>query len=186
MKYDSKDVLKSVCERIENLTAIGIFKSTPPPFDNKNNIWRYDIKALSMDEKKLFVNFLLEDIFMRSKARGVQSGIKEMIVLDEAHIFFNDDPENIINIIAKEARKFGLSLVCASQSPEHFSSDFIGSVGTKLILGLDQTVWDITERKLKINKKALEYITPQKNMLIQIKNKGELRNSFLFCKFDNN
>ena len=40
--------------------------------------------------------------------------------------------------------------------------------------------------KLKINKKALEYITPQKNMLIQIKNKGELRNSFLFCKFDNN
>ncbi len=186
MKYDSKDVLKSVCERIENLTAIGIFKSTPPPFDNKNNIWRYDIKALSMDEKKLFVNFLLEDIFMKSKARGVQSGIKEMIVLDEAHIFFNDDPENIINIIAKEARKFGLSLVCASQSPEHFSSDFIGSVGTKLILGLDQTVWDITERKLKINKKALEYITPQKNMLIQIKNKGELRNSFLFCKFDNN
>lgn len=46
--------------------------------------------------------------------------------------------DNIINIISKEARKFGLGLICASQSPTHFSEDFISNVGTKIILGLDQ------------------------------------------------
>lgn len=178
IKYDSKEVMKSVVERLENLNAIGIFKSTPPPFDPNAPIWRYDIKALAADEKKLFVSFILENIFMRAIQRGVQSDVVEVIILDEAHNFLNDDPDNIINIIAKEARKFGLGMFCASQSPTHFSDDFISNVSSKIILGIDQMYWDGSVRKLKIEQQALEWIVPHQQMVAQMNNKGETRNRF--------
>ena len=52
MKYDSKDVMKSVVERLENLYNCGIFKEQQPPFDTNSTVWRYDIKALRLEEKK--------------------------------------------------------------------------------------------------------------------------------------
>ncbi|WP_240533949.1 hypothetical protein [Aeromonas veronii] len=117
MKYDSTDVLKSVVDRLENLNAIGIFKAVPPPFDPASQVWRYNIKALSMEERKLFVLFRLEEIFADAVQRGEQDDVVEVVILDEAHIYADDDPDNIINNIAKEARKFGLAMICASQSP---------------------------------------------------------------------
>lgn len=178
MKYDSRDVLKSVVERLENLNAVGIFKSQRPPFDEESSIWRYDIKALSMDEKKLFVAFRLEELFYQALERGVQTGIREVIVLDEAHNFFTDDEDNITNTIAKEARKFGISMICASQSPTHFSDDFLTNVGSKVILGLDQSFWDSSIRKLRIDGTILESITPQKTLALQLNNKGETKSEF--------
>ena len=178
LKYDSRDVLKSVVERLENLNAIGIFKSSKPPSDEDASIWRYDIKALSIDEKKLFVAFRLEELFYQAIERGVQTGIREIIVLDEAHNFFSDDESNIINTIAKEARKFGMSMICASQSPRHFSDDFLSNVATKIILGLDQTFWDESARKLKIDMNLLESIVPHKTLALQLNNKGETRTEF--------
>lgn len=56
LKYDSKDVMKSVVDRLENLNSIGIFRSEEPPFDPDTSIWRYDIKALAPAEK-IFVSF---------------------------------------------------------------------------------------------------------------------------------
>ena len=180
IKYDSKDVMKSVVDRLENLHSIGIFRPQRPPFDNNNPIWRYDIKALSQDEKKLFVAFILEAIFNRASQRGVQDDLVELIILDEAHLFLTDDPDNPINMIAKEARKFGLGIVCASQSPTHFSDDFLSNVATKILLGIDQMYWDGSVRKLKVDMKALEWIVPQHKILVQIKNKGQGKNSFVY------
>ena len=180
IKYDSKEVMKSVVERLENLNAIGIFKSVPPPFDPDAPVWRYDIKALSSDEKKLFVAFTLENIYMRAVQRGVQSDVVEVIIIDEAHNFLNDEPDNIINIIAKEARKFGVGLFCASQSPTHFSDDFISNVSTKIILGIDQMFWDGSVRKLKVEQPTLEWIVPHQQMVVQMNNKGETRNKFMW------
>ena len=171
-------MLKSVVERLENLNAVGIFKSQRPPFNDESSIWRYDIKALSMDEKKLFVAFRLEELFYQALERGVQTGIREVIVLDEAHNFFTDDEDNITNTIAKEARKFGISMICASQSPTHFSDDFLTNVGSKVILGLDQSFWDPAIRKLRIDPAILENITPQKTLALQLNNKGETKSEF--------
>lgn len=181
IRYDSKDVMKSVVEKLENLNAIGIFKPEPPPFNPNASVWRYDIKALNLPEKKLFVSFVLDNIFYRRVQEGVQDDLREIIILDEAHNFFSDDTDNIVNIIAKEARKFGLGLFCASQSPTHFSEDFISNVGTKIILGIDQTFWNGSVQKLKIEQSALEWIIPHKKMVLQINNKGELRNKFIWA-----
>jgi hypothetical protein len=178
IKYDSRDVMKSVVERLENLNNIGIFKAQQPPFDPNLPIWRYDIKALSADEKKLFVSFVLESIYMKAVQRGVQSDLVEVIVIDEAHNFLDDEPDNIINVIAKEARKFGVGLFCASQSPAHFSDDFISNVSSKIILGIDQIYWDASARKMKIDPRLFDWIVPHKRMIMQMNNKGETRNKF--------
>ena len=180
MKYDSKDVMKSVLDRLENMNSSGIFDPVPPNFDRYNPIWRYDIKSLSQDEKKLFVTFMLERIFMGAVQRGVQDDLVEIVVLDEAHLFLTDEAENPANMIAKEARKFGLGLFAASQSPDHFSEDFLSNVSTKIILGIDQMFWDGSVRKLKLEQKALEWIVPHKRLIMQINNKGETRNRFLW------
>lgn len=184
MKYDSTEVLKSVVDRLENLEGIGIFKSAPPPFDPRAPIWRYNIKALSMEERKLFVLFRLEEIFAAAVQRGEQDDIVEVVILDEAHIYADDDPDNIINTIAKEARKFGLALICASQSPTHFPEDFIASVATKIILGIDEMYWRGSATKLRVAEEALAWIKLQKTMLVQLKTKGETKNDWRWTLID--
>jgi hypothetical protein len=180
LKYDSFDVMKSLSNKISNLNSIGIFKNKSPPFDANKNIWRYDIKSLEADEKALFVSFLCEQLFLRAVQRGEQDDVVEIIVLDEAHLFVNDDPKNPINVIAKEARKFGLALLAASQSPTHFSDDFLSNVSTKIILGVDQIYWSNCINRLKIPEEALKWIIFHKRILIQINCKGDVKNEFLW------
>ncbi len=178
MRYDSTDVLKSVVDRLENLNAIGIFKAKAPPFDPRAAVWRYDIRALGKEERKLFVLFRLEELFAEAVQRGEQKTIRDVIFLDEAHIFFDDDPENIINTIAKEARKFGVALICISQSPTHFSEDFIAAVSTKVILGIDELYWKGSVAKMRVEEAALAWVRLQKSMLVQIKSRGATKNDW--------
>lgn len=180
MKYDSSDVLKSVVDRLNNLESSGIFKSKPPPFDYSAPVWHYNIHALSMAERKLFVLFRLEELFQAAVQRGQQDRIRDVIVLDEAHIYSDDDDANIINTIAKEARKFGISLICASQAPQHFSTDFITSVATKVILGVDEMYWRGATQKMRIDNDALAWITHHVTMLVQLKRKGESKNEWVW------
>lgn len=186
MKYDSTDVLKSVVDRLENLNAIGIFKAMPPPFDPNAQVWRYNIKALSIEERKLLVLFKLAEIFEAAVQRGEQSDICEIIILDEAHIYADDDPENIINTIAKEARKFGLALICASQSPTHFTEDFIAAVATKIVLGIDEMYWRGSVSKMGVSMDQLAWIRPQSSMLVQLKTKGATKNDWRMTALDSN
>jgi DNA helicase HerA-like ATPase len=181
LKYDSKDVLKSVVDRLENLNALGIFKSSPPPFDPSATVWRYDITSVPADEAKLFVSFRLEAIFAEAMQAGEQSDITDVIVLDEAHRYASsskDDDTNPIDTVTREGRKFGLALIGVSQSPGHFSEDFLSNVATKVILGLDELHWDASTRKLKIPEKTLRFIRPKRTMAVQIKASGDTRNAF--------
>lgn len=187
IKYDSIETIKSIVDRLDTLLATGIFKNQEPEFDSHSNIWRYDIKALThKDEKLMFVYFLLEEIFLRRVEKGQKDDVVEMIFLDEANLFFTDESDNIINIIAKESRKFGLGLCCASQSPTHFSEDFMSTVGTKVILGIDPLFWNGSVQKLKIEQAALEWIVPHQKMVVQISNKAELKNRFIWTLLNSN
>lgn len=184
MKYESQDVLRSVIDRLENILAIGIFKDRPAPFDDAMPVWRYNIKPLRLEERKLFVLFRLEEIFYQAIQRGEQGEIRDVIVLDEAHIYADDDPDNIINTIAKEARKFGIALICASQSPTHFTEDFLSSVATKIVLGIDETFWRGSITKMRVTEDALKWINPQHSMLVQMKTRGDARSDWRRVKLE--
>lgn len=185
IRYDSKDVLKTIVERLENLASTGIFRPEAPPFESHKSVWGYDIRSLPEDEKKLFVRFRLEQIFQDARQRGVQSELRDLIVVDEAHLFFDQNPDNPLSVLAKESRKFGVGLVCASQSPTHFSDDFLGNCGTKMLLGLDTMYWDGACRKLKIEPDKLRYLKPARTAAISIKVKGELTTNFVNVDVDN-
>ena len=190
VKYESKEVLKSVVERFENLKASGVFKNKVAPFDVNNPVWHYDITALREDEKRMFVEFRLQELFsaglekgpMRRQEEGV---LRDILIIDEAHLFFRDDQNNILNTIAKEGRKFGIGLICASQSPTHFSEDFFANVGTKVVLGVDEMYWDNLVRKMKIEAKSLKYIRPFHVVGVQMSNKGETRSRFTMVRIPN-
>jgi len=169
LKYDSKTTLKSVVDRIDNLRNCGVFKNDAPDFDPYNNVWRYRLKALATDEKKMFVLFKLKEIYDNALRRGPTKDIVEAVIVDEAAMFMDNDPENIINKMANEIRKFGVQLIFASQSFTHFADDFLASCATKVILGIDEMYWDKTARQLQINKKLLAWIQPRRSALISIK-----------------
>jgi len=169
LKFDSKTTLKSVLDRIENLKNGGIFKNTPPNFDENTPVWRYRIKNLGSEEKKMFLYFRLRELYLNALKRGVQDEIVEVIVIDEANKFMDADPDNIISIMANEIRKFGTALVCASQAFTHFTDDFISSVATKMVIGIDEMYWEKTCRQLQIKKEHLEWVKPRETALIQLK-----------------
>lgn len=176
VRYDTMDTMRSVVNRLETIVASGIYRSTPPPFDDAKPVWRYNLTALSQTEQRMYVWARLTEIFEASRERGIAAGAAEMIdvvVVDEAHLFFVDKESNVLDRLAKEARKFGVALIAASQSPTHFSEDFLANCGTKVLLGLDSLYFDGTVRKMRIDKEILNAVIPGRVAAIQIAVRNE-------------
>jgi DNA helicase HerA-like ATPase len=169
-----KETLEAVVDRLENLYQIGIYRNTTPPLDPRSRVWRYIIKSLSRDEKKLFTLTRLETIFTRAVQRGITDEILDIIVLDEAHWYSDDAEDYVINRMVREGRKFGISMIFASQAPSDFADILIGNLGTKLLLGLDHTNNAYVVRKLGLSEASLKSIIPHRRALVQMKGVGEL------------
>lgn len=179
LKYESSDVLKSVVDRLGNLNATGIFKQALPPFDPSCQVWRYKLNALSAEEKKMFVLFQLQELFSRAVQNGEQTEVQDIIVLDELSTYTStqdDDGDGIIGVIAREARKYGLGLWAANQTPTGVPESLLSSTATKIVLGIDEMYWTQAVTKLRIENKLLEWIRPHHTMAVQLKEKGSLKN----------
>lgn len=179
LKYDSPDVLKSVLDRLENLSATGVFKSNTAPFDPQRPVWRYKLNALGMEEKKMMVLFMLQELFNKATQRGEQKSVVEVVVLDELSTYTtsqDEDGDGIIGIIARQARKFGLGLWAADQSPAGIPASLTSSLGTKVILGLDEMYWNEAVSKLRMETKLLQWVAPRSTMAVQLKEAGATKN----------
>lgn len=106
--------------------------------------WRLALNHLPEPTQVIVVDTVLRAIFRRLRAMGVMPGGRAgqprlFVVIDEAKVIANGqgDPHKgsrILNVIATEGRKFGLAMVLASQSREHFGDDVLRSCGTRLVL----------------------------------------------------
>lgn len=174
LKYDSADTLASVLQRLELLNSAGIFRANPPPFGN-SRVRVHQLKSLTTEQQILFVKLRLRAIFERHKQAGAtRSGteLRHVLFLDEAHKFFSKDDDDIINVIAREARKFGVGLWCASQSPTDFPDSFLTNVGATLILGLHGSHWQRATSKLRISVETLKHIRPKQVVAVQLRKDG--------------
>ncbi|KND62346.1 hypothetical protein BVER_01827 [Candidatus Burkholderia verschuerenii] len=178
IKYDSKEVLKGVIDRLKNLKAVGIFNGNPPPFDESARVWSYDLTNLDEEDKFVFAKVRAQHIARRRKLLGVQSEIKEIIGLDEAPVVFDDNPDSIYNRIAKQLRKFGLGLWCVAQTPSDFPEGVITTVSTKILLGIDSYYWTASCKKLNIDESVLKFITPQRTIAVYMDKKGSMNSKF--------
>jgi hypothetical protein len=172
IRYESADTLKSVIDRLENLRATGVCRSVPPPYDPAQLVWRYGLRAYADDEKRIFVENLLERIFERAVARGEVNGITDVVVIDEAPRFMVDSGDHIICRIIMEARKFGIALFLISQSPTQFPEQVLAGVGTKILLGLDPMYHRMAASKLALEQRYIERIQPRRLILVNQKFKG--------------
>jgi phage anti-repressor protein len=187
-RYESAETLRGLADRLDTLISTGIFRARRPPFDPECPIWSYDIAPLRDAEQRFFVWTCLQQIFDRAKERGPVAGaseVREVVVLDEAHKFFAEKDTNVLDILARESRKFGIALICASQAPSHFSEDFLGNVGTKILLGLDSQYHDSTVRKMRVDSKVLEYVVAGKIAAVQVSDKRDMSHRFYKTRVGN-
>lgn len=177
IKYDSTDVLKSVVDRLESLRATGIFKGAAAPFDFDAPVWTYRLNALRPEEKKMFVLFRLQEIFAEAIQRGEQKQLRDVVVLDEAHLYVDNDDANILNTLAREARKFGVAIIAANQNAD-LPDGFLSSLATKIVLGIDEMYWNQAESKMRIDKRLLAWVRSREYMAVQLKEIGNTRSDW--------
>ncbi|MEJ6002628.1 DUF5710 domain-containing protein [Paucibacter soli] len=171
LKYDKAD-FKSVIDRLESLRASGIFKSEPPPFDSYSRVWRYRIRALEREEKRLFVLFRLRELYNEAVERGECTGLRDIIVVDEAHLYADEDGEDMLSVLAREARKFGVAVIAANQTPE-LPKDFIASLATKVVLGIASEFDQQAVSKMGMTKELLKWIQPKATLAIQMQDSSK-------------
>lgn len=174
IRYESAETLKSLLDRLDNLKATGVCRSVPPPYDPGALVWRYGLRAYGDDEKRIFVENLLERIFQKSVARGEVNEITDVIIIDEAPKYMVDDGGHIICRIINEARKFGVALVLVAQSPTQYPEQILAGVGCKIILGLDPMYHRMASNKLALDQKFIELIQPRKRIFVNQKFKGSV------------
>jgi len=184
IRYKNVDTVQSIFIRITNLEETGIFKPKKPNFDENKPVQRYVIKSLNDSEQKMFVDVLLEELFMKAKEQGESKELKHLVVVDEAHKFTSEEAEHIMNLIAKEARKFGFGMMWSSQSFSHFGEDIISNTSTKIILGIDEMFRAASAKKLQIKEQRFKRIQPHKTAIVQIKKKGALDNEFIDVMYE--
>jgi len=94
--------------------------------------------------------------------------------VDQAYVL-----RRLIRRSIREARKFGLGIIFASQAISHFSEDVLANVGFKLILGVDQMFIASMARMLRVEASKIESIRPRQSALIQCKAIGDQRNEYV-------
>jgi DNA helicase HerA-like ATPase len=188
LKYTDSEVLISVLSRLELIGQSGIFRSTAPPF-NGARMRVHAIKALTNEQQIVFVKQRLRAIFEEAKAMGpTRSGteVRRIIFLDEAHKYFhNAAPDDIVSVIAREARKFGIGLWCASQQPIDFPQSFLTNVGATILLGIHASFWAKTSRMLRVAEDDLKLIRPKSVLSIKLMTAGEADPPFINVRLPN-
>jgi len=175
LKYDSVDVLTSVMQRLSVLAATGILSANEPPFGS-SKVRVHQIKSCTHEQQVLYVKLRLQSIFDKLKRLGpVKPGeVRQIVFLDEAHKYFNNEPDDIINIIAREARKFGLGLWCASQQPTAFPESFLTNVGATMLLGIHTSYWKRAASMFRVSEAELRSVKPKEIMAIKMLREGQV------------
>jgi DNA helicase HerA-like ATPase len=182
LKLDSLETLGGIYARLTTMVKSSIFRGKQPPFDRSVPLWRFDLHWLPRDEARAFVELYLAEVFAASKMRGEVATADTFVVLDEAAIFLDEtDPDSIFPILAREARKFGISLILSSQRLGHFSDDVLLNSATKIILGVDESEAEPLRRRLRLEhyedkagrkRNPLLQIRPRETALVQMKVAG--------------
>ncbi|MBD3313411.1 DUF87 domain-containing protein [Candidatus Woesearchaeota archaeon] len=93
----------------------------------------FELDSLNNSEKKFFCEFLLTYIYKYKKANALESrSFKNAILVDEAHNIFLKDrttfmKESITDVIYREIREYGTSLICLDQHVSKLSDVVAGN-----------------------------------------------------------
>ena len=129
--------LRTLLGRLEELDDYGFFDT-----DNKlwGSLWedkRPSIirihKTQNENLQRAFTYLIFYNLYKNMFLRGIQDRITHALILDEAH---RASRLRLIPTMAKECRKYGISLVLASQGAKDFDESVFSAVASYLILHL--------------------------------------------------
>ena len=131
--------LRTLLDRLEELADYGFFELA----DSRESLWESDgptvvrIHATQNDNlQKAFSSLVFYRLYQQMFRRGTQSRITHAVIFDEAH---RAARLRLIPTMAKECRKYGISLVLASQEAKDFNTSVFSAVANYLVLRLNET-----------------------------------------------
>jgi len=99
----------------------------------------FELHSLSSSEKKFFCEFILTYIYklMKTSQQHIKSTFDFAILVDEAHnVFLKDRPqfvkESVTDMIYRELREYGISLICLDQHISKLSETVAGNSATNI------------------------------------------------------
>jgi DNA phosphorothioation-dependent restriction protein DptH len=130
--------LRTLLGRLEELSDYGFFNRT----ESTETLWESDqpivirIHSTQNDNlQKAFSSLVFYRLYKDMFRRGIQERITHALVLDEAH---RAARLRLIPTMAKECRKYGISLVLASQEAKDFNISLFSAVANYLVLRLNE------------------------------------------------
>jgi DNA phosphorothioation-dependent restriction protein DptH len=130
--------VRNLKRRIESLFENNIFVSGEGSVSINNILNRNSIidlsKLYTLELMKSVARFVLQAVYNRMLADGPSKSIKLYIVIDEAHKLTYD--QTLTDLI-REARKYGVGFILASQSVRDFATVVFENMGTKIALQLE-------------------------------------------------
>jgi hypothetical protein len=124
--------------KLAALFQYGVFSR--PQFPLTDRLIRVDLSKLPPSLQSLAAESLAQQIMNSHRLLGEIEGRlpRTFLGIDEAKEM-PKAPGSACDRIIADGRKYGLSLILASQSERHLSADVIGNSSTKIVLPVDQT-----------------------------------------------
>ena len=131
--------LRTLLARLEELEDYGFFELA----ESRESLWESDqpivirIHATQNENlQKAFASLIFYGLYKDMFRRGIQDHITHAVVFDEAH---RAAGLKLIPTMAKECRKYGISLVLASQEAKDFDRSLFSAIANYLVLRLTET-----------------------------------------------
>ena len=130
--------LKTLLSRLEELADYGFFQSD----GMQESLWESEhpvvvrIHSTQNDNlQKAFASLVFYGLYKDMFRRGIQDRITHALIFDEAH---RAARLQLIPTMAKECRKYGISLVLASQEARDFNISLFSAIANYLVLRLTE------------------------------------------------
>lgn len=130
--------LRTLLARLEELGDYGFFD----PGESRESLWESEqpivirIHTTQNDNlQRAFASLVFYGLYKDMFRRGIQDRITHAVVFDEAH---RAAGLKLIPTMAKECRKFGISLVLASQEAKDFNVSVFSAIANYLVLRLTE------------------------------------------------
>ncbi len=130
--------LKNLLARLEELDDYGFFEVGT----ERGSLWNADRPTVIRIHRSkndvlqnAFASLLLYGLYKNMFQRGIRDRITHAVIVDEAH---RAGKLSLIPTMAKECRKYGVSLVLASQQATDFQTSVFSAIANYLVLRLTE------------------------------------------------
>lgn len=159
-EYPHRQTAEKVRSHLGAFFMYDTFRSSGTDFDwgsaiSDKAVTILQLKGLDGKTQRVVTEFLLWDLYLYMESSGPKP-LSLFVVLDEAHNLDFESRDTPVEKIVREARKFGLGMILASQQPKDFSDAAFANTDSKLVFQVDDDGRRLAKRLAKKTR-----LTPQ-------------------------